>query len=253
VTPEGAAAAFRTRLWEFIRRYHRHEVEYDATLPDEPSLFVGNHGFGGVFDLNVISLSRAIHTEVSRPITYLVHQIAWTTGMGWFVEPFGCKPASAENAATAFASGHHVVVFPGGDVDAGKSFTRRNRVIFGGRSGFARLAIEHGVPIIPVVTAGAGESLLVLSDGQPLAKALGLPASLRIKALPVSLSIPWGLNVGLVGMVPYFPLPSKLRTVVMEPLWAEDDEEPTDFAKRVESAMQERLDALVANRTWLIG
>lgn len=253
MTPEAAAEGFRSRLWEFIRRYHRHQVVYDASIPDGPALFVGNHGFGGVFDLNVISLSRAIHDKVTRPITYLVHQIAWTTKMGWFVEPFGCKPASAENAAAAFAAGHHVVVFPGGDVEAGKDFAHRNQIIFGGRSGFARLAIEHGVPIVPVVTAGAGESLLVLTDGQPLAKALGLPRSLRIKALPVSLSIPWGLNVGLVGMVPYLPLPSKLHTAVMEPMWPARGEEPTDFATRVESAMQERLDALVAGRTWLIG
>lgn len=253
MTPEDAAAAFRSRLWEFIRRYHRHEVEYDVTIPDGPVLFVGNHGFGGVFDLNVISLSRAIHDKVSRPITYLVHQIAWTARMGWFVEPFGCKPASAENAADAFAAGHHVVVFPGGDVEASKDFAHRNQVIFGGRSGFARLAIEHGVPIVPVVTAGAGESLFVLTDGQPLARALGLPRSLRIKALPVSLSIPWGLNVGLVGMAPYLPLPSKLRTAVLAPMSPLDGEDASAFAARVETAMQDRLDALVANRTWLLG
>lgn len=253
MTSPSAPDAVRQNLWEFIRRYHRHEVDYDAALPQEPVLFVGNHGFGGVFDLNVISLSRAIHNEVSRPITYLVHQIAWTMRMGWFVEPFGCKSASVENAREAFEAGHHVVVFPGGDIEAGKAFQHRNQVMFGGRSGFARLAMEHGVPIVPVVTAGAGESLFVLNSGEDLARALRLPESLRLKALPVSLSLPWGLNVGLVGMLPYLPLPSKLRTAVMAPMTPEADEDAAHFAARVHAAMQERLDALVAGRTWLIG
>ena len=248
-----SAEAIRQNLWEFIRRYHRHQVEYDAALPEGPALFVGHHGFGGVFDLNVISLSRAIHDEVTRPITYLVHQIAWTMRMGWFVEPFGCKSASEEHAREAFGAGHHVVVFPGGDIDAGKDFAHRNQVIFGGRAGFARLAIKHDVPVVPVVTAGAGESLFVLSSGEELARALGLPKSLRIKALPVSLSVPWGLNVGFVGMLPYIPLPSKLRTAVMAPMTPEPDEDAEDFAARVEVAMHKRLDALVAGRTWLIG
>ena len=59
-----------------------------------------------------------------------------------------------------------MVVFPGGDLDAFKSWTDRNQIVFGARSGFARLAIEHHVPIVPIVTAGAGESLLVLTDGE---------------------------------------------------------------------------------------
>jgi hypothetical protein len=36
------------------------------------------------------------------------------------------------------------------------------------------LAVEAGVPFVPVVTAGAGQSLLVLSDGRRLARALRL-------------------------------------------------------------------------------
>jgi 1-acyl-sn-glycerol-3-phosphate acyltransferase len=63
--------------------------------------------------------------------------------------------------------------------------------------------MEAGVPIVPIVTAGAGESLMVLSDGQRLARALRLDKTLRLKALPVTVSLPWGLNVGGVGLLPY--------------------------------------------------
>lgn len=122
----------------------------------------------------------------------------------------------------------------------------RNKIIFAGRSGFARLAIEAGVPIVPVVTAGAGDSLLVLSDGQKLAKTLKLDRLLRMNALPVSVSFPWGLNVGLVGLLPYVPLPAKIRTRVLPPMRPKPDETAVAFAHRVETAMQAALDTLTA-------
>lgn len=65
------------------------------------------------------------------------------------------------------------------------------------------------------MTAGAGESLFVVADGHGLAEKLGLRERLRYGVLPVSLSIPWGLNVGLVGPLPYIPLPTKLSTVIL--------------------------------------
>ena len=48
-----------------------------------------------------------------------------------------------------------------------------------------------------------------------LYRALRLDELLRVKALPTSLSLPWGLNTGAVGMLPYLPLPSKLHTRVL--------------------------------------
>jgi uncharacterized protein YunC (DUF1805 family) len=59
------AAAF-----EFLRTYHRHTVEVDAAIPDTPVLFVANHGFGGVGDLDVAASHRALaEAAVVRPTT----------------------------------------------------------------------------------------------------------------------------------------------------------------------------------------
>jgi len=146
-----------------------------------------------------------------------------------------------------------VLVFPGGDIEAGKPWDERNQVVFGGRSGFARLAIEHDVPIVPVVTAGAGESLLVLSRGERLARALRVDKLLRIKALPLTVSIPWGVSVGAVGILPYLPLPTKLETRALAPLTAGPHEEPDSYAERVQSTMQQAMDQLTTNRKLLLG
>jgi 1-acyl-sn-glycerol-3-phosphate acyltransferase len=238
----------------WVRRYHR--LEIDGPLPeiDAPVLFVANHGFGGIFDLNVFA-AYAVFDELrlTRPVTALTHQLAWTLKLGGLLEPLGSKPASAASAREAVRSGHHVLVMPGGDLDAGKAFTDRNTIRFGGRHGYARLAMDLGLPIVPIVTAGAGESLLVLHDGQPLARALRLDRILRLKALPASVSIPWGLNVGLVGLLPYLGLPTKLHSRVLAPFQAESGETAADFALRVETAMQAALTDLTANRTPVLG
>jgi len=238
----------------YLGRYHRHEFEVDAPLPTTPALIVSNHGFGGVIDLNAMALARVLlHLGVHENVTVLVHQVAWTLGAGRLLESIGARPGSPEAVREAFDAGRNVAVFPGGDVDAAKAWRDRNNICFAGRTGFARIAIEHGVPIVPVVTAGAGETLLVLWDGQRLARALRLPELLRMKAMPVSVSIPWGLNVGAVGMLPYLPLPSKLTSAVLPPMTAEEGETPADLAARVEAAMQQRLTQLVHDRIPFLG
>jgi 1-acyl-sn-glycerol-3-phosphate acyltransferase len=249
-----AVNGFRQLASGAVRRYNRLEVIVDAPIPEEPSLLVANHGFGGILDLNVLAIFAALDDlALDRPVTSLTHHLAWRAGIGRLVEAAGARPASRESAMTAFEAGHHVLVLPGGDLDAGKSWSRRNQIVFGGRRGFARLAMEAGVPIVPIVTAGAGESLLVLSDGQRLAKAVRVDRHLRTKALPVSLSIPWGLNVGLVGLAPYFPLPTKLVTRVLPAMRPQPDETSADYADRVEWAMQRALTAMTKTRKIIRG
>lgn len=239
---------------EFVRRYHRLEIDSAAPQLDAPVLFVANHGFGGIFDLNVFAMGAALEQlELTRPVTILTHQLAWTLKVGPLLEPLGARPASHASAREAYENGHHVVVLPGGDLDAAKAWEDRNRIVFGGRAGFARLALEFGVPVIPIVTAGAGESLVVLSSGERLAHALRLDKILRVKALPLSVSLPWGVNLGAVGMLPYLPLPTKLRTRVLAPMNPHPDEDADAYAERIRSSMQSALDEMTANRRPLLG
>lgn len=41
---------------DWVRRYHRLELSGDLTAPAAPVMFVANHGFGGIFDLNVFAI-----------------------------------------------------------------------------------------------------------------------------------------------------------------------------------------------------
>jgi 1-acyl-sn-glycerol-3-phosphate acyltransferase len=249
-----AVRAARRVGTDFVRRYHRLDIVVSGSLPDGPALFVTNHGFGGAADLNVLAALAALDDlSLTRDVTILCHQIAWTLGFGKVVEAGGARPATSASAVEAFRHGRHVLVAPGGDVEAAKPIADRNKIVFSGRRGFARLAVDQGVPVVPIVTAGAGESLLVLWDGQELARALGLNAAFRLKTLPVSLSLPWGFSVGVAGLLPYLPLPSKLVTSVLDPMTPDHGEDPAAFGDRVEAAMQASLTAMTTHRTLLLG
>lgn len=235
---------------ELLAVYNRHEVHVEAPVPDEPCLIVGNHGFGTLTDLNVLATIAALdRLGVTREQVALVHQLASTVRLGWLVEAFGGRPANQISATAALAEGSHVVVFPGGDKEAGKAWPDRNTVDFHGRSGFAALAREAGVPVVPVVTAGAGESLFVATDGAWIADALRLPQRFRYNVAPVSLSVPWGISVGVAGLLPYLPLPTKLETTVLAPMRQHPHEDDATFAVRVQAAM----DSMTEDRRPLLG
>jgi 1-acyl-sn-glycerol-3-phosphate acyltransferase len=254
--PRGLAVQrFFVGLGAAFARWTRLEVEGPDQLPDPPALLVANHGFGGIFDLHGFAIATII--ERRRPanaqFTVLVHQLAWTLGIGPYLEPAGCRPAGRDAARDALEAGHYLLVMPGGDLDAFKSFRHRNEVVFGNRTGFARTALEAGVPIQPLVISGAGETLLVLSDGQRLARWIGLDAIARQKTIPVSVALPYGLNVGLAGMLPYFPLPAKMRAAILDPIYARDGESADTLAARVHRAMSEKLTAMTAGRIPFLG
>ena len=103
---------------------------------------------------------------------------------------------------------------------------------------------------MPVVAVGGQETALFLSRGEHLAKVLGLDRLLRLKVLPISLALPWGLNVG--DMAGHFPLPAK---IVIEALPAVElreqfgeDPDPDEVYDHLANSMQATLDRLAEER-----
>lgn len=241
---DDAARGIRSAAALWLRQWHRWTLDLHHQLPAEPTLLVANHGFGGIFDLNAAAAMVCADLVNHRPTTILVHEVAWTLKVGPVIERFGAVPARRDAAREALAAGRNVLVFPGGDEDAFKAHRDRDRVSFSGHTGFAWLAIEADVPVVPIVTAGAGDTLFVLSDGRHLARALRLDEMFRLKALPITVSVPWGLSIGAVGFVPYLPLPVPISTAVLEPMRPQPDENATAFAARITDTMQDRLNHL---------
>ena len=136
-------------------------------------------------------------------------------GLG-FLRKYGTVAASPENARKALRSGAAVLVYPGGDYEVHRPVWERHRVDFDGRKGFIRLALQEDVPIVPVVAVGGQETSIFLSRGESLARALNLDRLFRLKVLPISLALPWGLNVG--DFLGHFPLPAKITVEALPPI-----------------------------------
>ncbi|MDQ4072289.1 MAG: acyltransferase family protein [Actinomycetota bacterium] len=205
-------------LWLLASLWFRAEVRNLERIPDRGAvLIVGNHSGGNVApDTIVFTLAFSTYFGVERRFYQLAHNLVLSMpGLG-FLRKFGTVAASPENAEEALDSGAALLVYPGGDYEVHRPSWQSATVDFGGRKGFIELALEKGVPLVPVVSVGGQETALFLSRGEWLAKLLRLDRMLRLKVLPISLALPWGLNVG--DMLGHLPLPAKITTQVLAPI-----------------------------------
>jgi 1-acyl-sn-glycerol-3-phosphate acyltransferase len=240
-------------FWLFSTFYFRSDVRNLGNIPeDEPVLLVGNHSGGNVIvDTFVFSLAFTTHFGVERRFHQLAHNlaIAWPIA-GDMLRKSGTISASQENAARALESGAPVLVYPGGDWETHRPSWEGSKIDFAGRKGFIRLALDAGVPIVPVVSIGGQETALFLSRGAGLAQALRLDKLLRLKVLPISIAAPWGLNVG--DFLGHFPLPAKITVEVLPPIDLQEEFGPDpdldEVYEAVTGQMQDALDALAAER-----
>jgi 1-acyl-sn-glycerol-3-phosphate acyltransferase len=240
------------RLWLAASLWYRGEVRGLGNVPEEgPVLLVGNHSGGNLTpDTLVFTLAFSTYFGVERAFHQLAHNLVLSfPGLAW-LRKYGTVAASPDNAREALRAGAAVLVYPGGDWEVHRPSWHGRRVDFAGRKGFVRLALEENVPIVPVVAIGGQETALFLSRGEHLAKALGLDRLFRLKVLPISLALPWGLNVG--DMLGHIPLPAKITVEALPPIHLRDEFGPQpdvdEVYEHIVRTMQETLDALAAER-----
>src|SRR6266550_571265 len=141
-------------------------------------------------------LATIWHRAEERRFHQLAHNLVLAMPHLRWLRRFGTVPASRANAEAALDAGAALLVYPGGDYEVHRPTWESTKVDFGGRTGFVALALERDVPIVPVVAIGGQETALFLSRGERLARGLRLDRLFRLKVLPVSLALPWGINVG---------------------------------------------------------
>jgi 1-acyl-sn-glycerol-3-phosphate acyltransferase len=239
-------------MWLAASLWFRGEVRGLGNVPEEgPVLLVGNHSGGNVTpDTLVFTLAFYSYFGVERSFFQLAHNLVLSMpGLG-SLRRFGTVAASPANAERALRSGAALLVYPGGDHEVHRPVWERHKVSFDGRKGWVRLALEHDVPVVPVVAVGGQETSLFLSRGETLARALGLDRLFRLQVLPISLAVPWGLNVG--DMLGHIPLPAKITVEALPPIALREEFGPEpdvdEVYDHVVRLMQDTLDALAAER-----
>jgi len=239
-------------FWLCSSIWFRGEVRGLGNIPDDgPVLLVGNHSGGNMTpDTGVLAIAFAGHFGVERAFYALAHNLVVSAPALGSLRKLGALAASPGNATAALRSGAAVLVYPGGDFEVHRPSWQSGRVDFAGRDGFVRLALDVDVPIVPVVSIGGQETALFLSRGEGLARALRLDRMFRLKVLPISLALPWGLNIG--DFLGHLPLPAKITVEVLPAIDLRErfgpEPDVREIYDHIVGLMQTTLDALSSER-----
>src|SRR3954451_12291787 len=237
-----------------IDYWFRMEMEGWERLPPPPVLLVGIHsGAPFVWDAWTVGIHWWRRFGEERPLHGTAHDALMAAPLiGTYFRKMGVLPAAPDSMASALAAGRDVAVWPGGEVDSLRPWTKRDKAILPGRKAFIRLAINAGVPIVPIATVGGPDSMPVLATGRRIARALQLDKIARLKMFPFALQAPWGVSP---AMLPEIPLPTNIRTAFQDPIELDYDPERAKDDKylekkyaEVEDSIQRGMDALARRR-----
>lgn len=243
----------------FYHYYFRVKTSgWDNIPPQEKVLFVGSHNGGlAAPDMTMMMYDWFRRFGVEQPVYGLMHPKVWQVSppLAQLVAKAGAIIAHPKMAYTALRSGASVLVYPGGAEDIFRPHYLRNKIYFAGRQGFIKLALRENVPIVPVISWGAHDTLIILADCYKIVRQLhewGMPWLLGIdpEVFPIYLGLPWGLAI---GPLPNIPLPVSMYTRVCPPIVfqrygpeaASDRYYVNQCYELVVSQMQQELDHLV--------
>lgn len=208
--------------------WHRAEIEGLENLPDGPALLVGNHGLYG---LDSPVFFYLVFRETGRVPVGLAERLLCR--VGWMRETLhriGGIEGTRANALGLLAAGRWVVCYPGGAREVFKAAGSRHRLHWEQACGFARVARDAAVPVVPFAGAGVDDTYRVLGR-------LGATARL---AGHEKYAIPVGVGLGLL------PLPARFRFRFAAPLPPPSPRADEAALSAYRAAVRERVEGTLA-------
>jgi 1-acyl-sn-glycerol-3-phosphate acyltransferase len=221
-------AAYFSRF--LYRDYFRCQVHGIENVPDGPVLLVANHSGHLPFDALCIACAVMFDRKTPRVVRAMIERFVPNLPfVSYLLARWGQIIGSPENCVRLLRAGEAILVFPEGAKGIGKPFTQRYQ-LQGFGSGFMRLALETGCPIVPIAVIGAEEQAPAFNF-KPLAKIVGTP------------------NFPLMPLPPFFPIipyPTRYRMYFGEPLTFtgdpdEEEEELGGLVREVRNRIQSML------------
>jgi len=128
----------------------------DNVDKSKPALYVGNHTLYGTLDAPLMLLGLYQHKDIFlRSLGDHIHfKIPLWRNLLW---DNGCVAATPKNCQQLMQAKEHILVFPGGGREVMKNKGEEYKLVWKERTGFARMAMEHGYDIIPFASVGADE------------------------------------------------------------------------------------------------
>jgi 1-acyl-sn-glycerol-3-phosphate acyltransferase len=241
------AARLLLAPWRWLTAPHFEGVEH---LPrGRPFMLAGNHTLMGVLDspLLVLGLWERSGIFLRALGDHLHFQVPLWRDL---LSRFGVVDGTPENVRALMAGRESILVFPGGGREVFKHKDERYTLVWGRRTGFARLAIEHGYPVVPASAVGADDAFDILADADDL---LASPVGPLIRRLAPRLDVvpPVVRGLGLTAL----PRPERFYFRFAPPIEtahlggsAADDTAVFAVREEVRRAIEAGLAALLVER-----
>jgi 1-acyl-sn-glycerol-3-phosphate acyltransferase len=218
---------------------------YPNLPADGRYLLVGNHTTLGVFDIPFVVLG--IHDETGVLVRSLGERQHFRVPL-WrsILARFGTIDGNRENARRLLRAEEAVLVFPGGGREVARRRGDYYPLVWRERIGFARLALEHAYPVVPLAMVGVDDMWDVVADADDAiyapARALARRADIDPELLP-----PLVRGLGLTPL----PRPQRLDARIGAPTfgssWA-DGNGAAALRDAVRDAIAAAIDELLGER-----
>ena len=200
-----AIGQFYTPFAWFYRHYlNVTTFGIDNVPANGPALLIGNHSGGIGVDAAMTMTSLILNRDTPR----LAHGMAEYLFNRWpftsiLMSRVGHLTGLPEHGERLLGAGRIVVAFPEGARGTGKLYKDRYKLVRFG-TGFMRLAMRCGVPIVPFAFVGGEETFPTLFHLKKLARLVGAPyvpvaPHLLLFPLPVSCQIHFGAPLRFPG------------------------------------------------------
>ena len=227
IDPYGISKKELVRFFTMLGAMYRHyfHVEHHGLhhVPQKGrAMLVGNHSGGVALDAGMtiaamffeLEPPRLCHAMVEKFLSRLPFAGMWGSRCGQMV-------GLPEHAVRLLEEDRLVLVFPEGSHGTEKLYTERHSLVDFG-TGFMRLALQTGSPIVPFAFLGGGDAIPTIFNAYKLGRLFGAPY------IPFT---PWILPL---------PLPTRLDVIVAEPMrfagnGSEEDDVIDGYVEQVKS------------------
>ncbi|CAL1546339.1 unnamed protein product [Lymnaea stagnalis] len=218
---DGARKTLGVFWWAQARIWHGYEVEGLHHIPETgPALIIYYHG---VLPVDLYYVLTTVLLEKNRLVhlvgdKFLFYMPGWQTMM----EVFNVAPGTVSSCVDVLTNGHLLSIAPGGVREA--LFSDENyKLLWNKRCGFAKVALQANVPIIPMFTKNIREAFRTPYWARAWLR--GLYEKTRIPCVPA-----------------YGFFPVKLKTIFGEPILPNPNLTAEELAERVKSAIENLIE-----------
>jgi 1-acyl-sn-glycerol-3-phosphate acyltransferase len=221
-------SALSALCW-FYRNYFRVNVHHIERVPQRGrAMLIGNHSGGVALDAAMVIASMFLDMNPPRLAQSMVEKfIARVPFFGEWTHRSGQFTGLPEHAVRLLEDDRLLLVFPEGARGTAKLYKERHSLVRFG-TGFVRLALQTGTPIVPFAFLGGGEAIPTIHNAYTLGKLVGAP---------------------YVPITPYLvalPLPVRMDILYGEPLRFEGDGSEDDVViQGYVDQVKDRIAALI--------